>query len=512
MSVVVSPQDPRYETLKRGHNLRWPEDNRDAAGRIYICESVDDVANTLQRIVSSGVRPTVRSGGHCYEDFVVNNPGGAILDLSLLSSASKPEGQSAFRIAPGTQLWSAYAELYKLYNVTLPAGTCGTVGAGGHICGGGYGLLSRLHGLSCDWLSAIDILTVDRKGEVVHRSADAKHEPDLFRACRGAGGGNFGIITSYIFDRLPPAPRKIALAHMNFNWSDMTEERFVRFLTAFGTYWETRGQDRDTWGMFAVIALRHAANPNFSMSVQFLKPDGTCDDLSLLEEYLDLFSDCCGVTTTTKATAPHATGQMPAATPMTGTEIGLGKYVVQRSSWFVATGQEAGGPGASRAKYKSAYYKRGFTDEEARCMYKHLHRAIPGVNMKGAVIEIDSYGGAINHKALIGQTAVPQRSSVIKIQPMVFWKSPDEDNAHHQWLRDFYTDLFSGSNADPQHEGTPYPSRHYDGCYINYPDEDMLAFDYWPTLYYGELYPFLQDVKRRYDPNNIFHHAMSIRT
>jgi hypothetical protein len=110
-------------------------------------------------------------------------------------------------------------------------------------------------------------------------------------------------------------------------------------------------------------------------------------------------------------------------------------------------------------------------------------------------------------------TSVAQRSSVIKMQPMAFWSKPEEDDAHGQWLKDFYTDMYSGPDSDPKHPGTPYPSDHYEGCYINYPDKDMLAYPYWPELYYGVdgLYPFLQEVKRKYDPNNIFHHAMSIR-
>ena len=511
MPVVVFPQDPRYETLKRGHNLRWPEDSHDAAGRIYLCEDVGEVADALQHTVSDGLRPTVRSGAHCYEDFVVNNPSGAILDLSLLTGAHRREGQSAFRIAPGTQLWGAYTDLYKRYGSTIPAGTCGTVGAGGHICGGGYGLLSRLYGLSCDWLTAVDILTVDAKGKVVHRSADVTHDPDLFRACRGAGGGNFGIITSYIFDKLPSAPREVVQAHILFKWADMSEDRFVRFLTAFGRYWETRGQDPDTWGMFAVASLRHSVNPGFGMSVQFLNPDGSCDDLTVLKEYLNQFSACGGITTSTRTTAPHGTNHAAAAKSSDGTELCLGSYTVRRRDWFLATADEAGGPGGSRAKYKSAYFKRGFTEAEALCMYKHLHTTIAGADMAGAVIEIDSYGGAINRKELIQSTAVSQRSSVIKIQPMAFWRDSESDDVYCQWLRDFYSDFFSGADADSQHPGSPYPNDRHDGCYINYPDKDMLAFDHWPKLYYGDSYPFLQDVKRRYDPNNIFHHAMSIR-
>src|SRR5579859_1007615 len=513
MAIVVSRQDPRYEALSRGHNLRWPAVDADAAGRIVLCESASDAAQALQQMVSAGLRPTVRSGGHCYEDFVTNNPGGAILDLSLLTAVGKAANESAYRIEPGTQLWNGYVELYKRYGVTVPGGTCGTVCAGGHISGGGYGLLSRLHGLTCDWLTAVDILTVDARGKVVPRTVDATHDADLFRACRGAGGGNFGVITSYIFDKLPPAPAEVMQAHVRFQWSDTPVERFVQIMKTYGEYWETRGQDPDTWGLFSIITPSHQSSPGFGMSVQFCNPDGTCRDLTVLNDYLDRFIHCGGVTT--KA-APVGIVN-PAAT--TGTahgsedEVCAGSHTVRRRTWLDATGDQAGGPGSGHGKYKSAYLKRGFTEAEARCIYKHMQRTIPGADLRGSLIEIDSYGGAINRKEMGQLTSAPQRSSIIKMQPMSLWSNPTEEQARCKWMHEFYTDLFSGPDADPQHLGTPYPNDHYEGCYINYPDKDMLSYQNWPQLYYGvgELYPFLQQVKRKYDPNNIFHHAMSVR-
>src|SRR5882762_4692687 len=169
MAITVGRQDARYNTLKQGHNLRWPATDAEAVSRIEVCETADDTADALQRAVSEGLRPTVRSGGHCYEDFVANNPGGVILDISPLNEVRAAKSGGPYHMGSGTQLWNGYLELYKRYGVTLPAGTCGSVGAGGHISGGGYGLLSRLHGLTADWLSAVDILTVDASGKVIAR-------------------------------------------------------------------------------------------------------------------------------------------------------------------------------------------------------------------------------------------------------------------------------------------------------------------------------------------------------
>src|SRR5277367_2035659 len=111
MAITVTQQDPRYQTLKRSRNLRWPPSDKDYASRIELCESASDTAEALQRIVNAGLRPTVRSGGHCYEDFVVNNPGGAILDLSLLQDSRSAEDGSRYKIGAGKQLGDVYLDL-----------------------------------------------------------------------------------------------------------------------------------------------------------------------------------------------------------------------------------------------------------------------------------------------------------------------------------------------------------------------------------------------------------------
>ena len=509
MAITVTREDARYHTLKKGHNVRWPATESDAVSRIELCETPQEAADALQRIVSTGLRPTVRSGGHCYEDFVVNNPNGAILDLSMLTHTNPVGVGAPYRIGTGTQLWNGYCDLYKRYGVTLPGGTCSSVAAGGHISGGGYGLLSRLHGVSADWLSAVDILTVDANGKVTPRHVDSTHDPDLFRACRGAGGGNFGVITTYIFDKLPYAPQEVMQANIVFPWADMTPERFASILTTYGEYFETRGQDPDTWGLFAVLVVSHQSGGRFGMSVQFCNPDGTCKDLSVLNDFLDRFQSCKPVTGQPSTSSNF--GSVPR--PDAGQQVCSGANTMTRHDWLGATAMNAGGPGGTRGKYKSTYMKRRFTSSEIQCIYKHMTRTIPGADLRGSMVAIDSYGGAINRKGLAEATAVHQRSSVLKLQYQSYWRDEQNDADHLTWITDFYREMYTGPHVDSRYSGTPYPGDRYEGCYINYPDKDMLAYPFWPQLYYGDrgLYSFLQGVKRRYDPNNVFHHAMSIR-
>ena len=136
MAALISKQDGRYDTLKKSRNLRWPASPNDVVHSIELCENSEDVLAALQRVVDAGRRPTIRSGGHCYEDFVVNNPGGSILDLSLLTSSHLPDDGNRYRISAGKMLGDVYLDLFKRCGVTIPAGTCYTVGAGGQIVGG----------------------------------------------------------------------------------------------------------------------------------------------------------------------------------------------------------------------------------------------------------------------------------------------------------------------------------------------------------------------------------------
>jgi FAD/FMN-containing dehydrogenase len=157
--------------------------------------------------------------------------------------------------------------------------------------------------------------------------------------------------------------------------------------------------------------------------------------------------------------------------------------------------------------------RRGFSSEEISCIYKHLNRTISGVDLSRNTVLADSFGGAVNRKHLLEETASAQRDSNLKLQFIATWTDQAQDTGQIQWISDFYTELYATPDAAAKSRGTPFWSDRYEGCYINYPDIDMLQHPYWPQLYYGtgDLYPFLQSVKRKYDPNNIFHHSMSVR-
>lgn len=516
--TFIKKDDSRFDTLKKGFNLRWPDGQSSECREVIICETAQDVVGALQYSADQRLRPTIRSGGHCYEGFVSNNPDGLIIDVGLLQTMKKTTLSGfgeVYRVDAGVQNWAGYVGLYKRYGKTLPSGSCYSVGSGGHISGGGYGLLSRRNGLTVDYLIAIDIVILE-KGKAKLIRADASTYADLFRACRGAGGGNFGIITSYYFSNLPDAPKEVVIANIGFDWSDFIgiggKEKFAQLLTEFGQYWVDNDQNQKTWGLFALFPLRHFSAKQFSMVLQYCDKDGTANDLTVYKEFIDNFSKF-----QPKELEIFSPPNIIPVCPSRGAsnEILHGLPGSHRKmDWLYAT-QTYNASGANqRGKYKSSYMKGNFKAQEIDKLYEYLTTNPNDVNidLTQSLVQIDSYGGKINtfFQNELNPTSVTQRSSVMKLQYQSYWTDPSSDDAHIAWMKRFYKSVYSNTGGIPYDFG-----KTYEGCYINYPDIDMLETTSeinmdWRELYYPNIVKFLDDVKSKYDPENVFRHAMSI--
>lgn len=515
MSTTITRQDSRFNVARLTRNGRFPASNQ-IVKQVEYCQDAEDVARTLQKILDAGMRPTARSSGHCYEDFIVNNPNGAIIDISQLNHVTTgPGGAGPFSMGPGAMLGNIYLQLYRLANKTIPGGTCYTVTAGGHISGGGYGYLARRNGLTTDYVSAVDVVTVDRNGKAVAMRADKKNNPDLLRALRGGQASNFGIVTAFYFDDLPECPQESLKANISWDWKDMTPEKFVEIVTTFGKYWEEHEHKKETWGLFGALGLSSAPG-RISVGAEFTNLDGTVKDVSVVTDFLDHFQKCKPLRDMPADYNPHTEPQQRGGPrrQMIGDSVCYGEHEMVKLPWIIENVGNQGGSGLiaesnRRAKYKSCYMKKAHTEAEAMAFYNMLS----GDKARGLIVAIDSYGGATNNPDRLHDTAISQRSSIMKMQYQTYWQDEKDDDYRLNGIRETYTAAYSTPVADQAHLGTPYPNDHYDGCYINYPDVDMLQHDYWPQLYYGkgDLYPFLQGVKRKYDPHNIFHHAMSIQ-
>ncbi|MGJ6965916.1 FAD-binding oxidoreductase [Streptosporangium sp. G11] len=491
--VTVRPGDLRYDSLLRGNNFRF-------AGRpdeIRVVGSTDQVVRAVSEVVRSGRRVAVRSGGHCFENFTADPAVRVLLDLAPMDAVGYDAGRRAFAVQPGATLGDVYRTLFKGWGVTIPGGSCPEVGAGGHFAGGGYGALSRRYGSVVDHLYGVEVVVVDRDGTaravVATREPDDPHR-DLWWAHTGGGGGNFGVVTRYWLRSpgatgtdpsrlLPAAPRRMSQCVIFWSWEHMTERALTGLLRNFGTWHERNSAPGSPYaGLYGILQPSHRAGGTVMLAVQIdadiPDADGMVTDfVSAVTAGVDL-------------------------TPVL--DIRRTMPWLHRMTW-----PGSGEPGdviTRRYKIKAGYLRRSFTEAQLAAVYRNLTNSTGGPNSAMLLV---GYGGQVRAVAP-GATAIAQRDVVMKAIYQTTWGEEADDAANLAWVRDLYRDVYADTG------GVPVPGEVNDGSYINYPDAD-LADPAWNTsgvsahrLYYKDNYPRLQRVKARWDPRDVFRHALAV--
>jgi FAD/FMN-containing dehydrogenase len=186
--TVTGPEDAGWDLARRAWNLAV--DQRPAA--VVAAATVEDVVATLAFAREAGLSVAPQATGHGA------SPLGSLEDSLLLKTTGlddveiDPVARRA-RVGAGA-LWAQVTRPASAHGLAPLAGSSPDVGVVGYTLGGGISWLSRRHGLACNHVTAIELVTAD--GRCVR--ADADHEPDLFWALRGGGGG-FGVVTAMEF-------------------------------------------------------------------------------------------------------------------------------------------------------------------------------------------------------------------------------------------------------------------------------------------------------------------------
>ncbi|MFF4948075.1 FAD-dependent oxidoreductase [Streptomyces chattanoogensis] len=489
--VKVDPDDPRYRSLtRRGCNARF-------VGKpdyVRVVGSTEQVVSAVQQAVREGKRIAVRSGGHCFENFVDNPSVRVLIDTSSMSAVSYDAQRRAFAVEPGALLGEVYRKLFLGWGVTIPAGATAEVGVGGHVLGGGYGALSRRYGLSVDHLYAVEVVVVDKSGKA--RSVVATRDPsdphhDLWWAHTGGGGGNFGIVTRYWFrdpeapkgtdpaQLLPRPPESVTIFSASWSWKDLDQRSFTQLVRNHGRWYERNsGPGSPYAGMFSVLMLntRKYGELNLTGLLDSTGPEAQ----RLIDDYV------------------AAVGRGVGVRPTRGHEV---------TPWLEAAARVQESEPAP-FKCKAAYLRKRFTDRQIQVGYEQLAGKAGG-ELEGSLWLV-SYGGKVN-SVPSDATAVAQRDSILKAVYMTGWKAQTDPEPRLAWIRDFYRAMCADSG------GVPVPGAVSDGSFINYPDTDLAdpalntSGTPWHTLYYKDNYARLQRIKARWDPRDEFRHALSIR-
>lgn len=185
---VFRPGEPGYDEARKVYNGMI--DRRPAL--IARCADVADVIASVRFAREGGMLAAVRGGGHNAGGLGICDDG-LVIDLSALRGVRVDPGTATVRVEGGSR-WGDVDHATHAFGGAVPAGIVSTTGVGGLTLGGGLGHLTRKFGLTIDNLVGADLVLAD--GTFV--TASAEERPDLFWAIRG-GGGNFGIVTSFLF-------------------------------------------------------------------------------------------------------------------------------------------------------------------------------------------------------------------------------------------------------------------------------------------------------------------------
>ncbi|MED3854842.1 FAD-binding oxidoreductase [Priestia megaterium] len=250
---VVTPKDPIYEEARQGWNRAV---NKFPLVIVY-CEKKQDVVNAIRWARKHRVDIRIRSGGHHYEGYSTGDCV-LVIDISRLNGLKLDKKRNILKMEAGAENTEVY-DFIGSNGYVFPGGTCPTVGVSGFTLGGGWGLSSRLYGLGCD--SLIELELVNYEGRLI--KANKSCNADLFWACRGAGGGNFGVVVSMTFQL--PKPTNSSVTLVRFFYVGTTKEKQAQVMNIWQN-WLPKLDKR----MTLVASFYNAGGEGFQVELESL--------------------------------------------------------------------------------------------------------------------------------------------------------------------------------------------------------------------------------------------------
>jgi FAD/FMN-containing dehydrogenase len=172
-------------------------------GLIVMCESAGDVARAVSFAAEHGALLSIHGAGHNIAGNAVCE-GGVMLSFARMKAVTVDTESGTVRVQPGATLGDLDAATQE-HGLAVPTGINSTTGIAGLTLGGGFGWLSRKHGMTVDNLLSADVVLADGSTVVASEAENA----DLFWGLRG-GGGNFGVVTSFEFQAHPVGPEVLS--------------------------------------------------------------------------------------------------------------------------------------------------------------------------------------------------------------------------------------------------------------------------------------------------------------
>lgn len=440
---VIFPGDPGFATSNRPNNLRYVNQLPIA---IAECAGPQDVQKALLWAREHQVSVAARAGGHSYGGF--STTPGLLISVRPMRSVSVDASRGQVVVQAGATN-GIVSDAMAPFNVAISQGRCPTVGIAGLTLGGGFGFSARSFGLTCDRLVETTIVCADGSIKVCNEQS----EPDLFWACRGGGGGNFGINTSFTY-----------------------AVQAVSNVSVFQIHW--KGVNNCKAMLAAFQAIMPSAPDEFSVRIGISVDATGAEPLATVNgQYFGAVSELMEIL------APALSAAAPADQDIKEMTYWQGKD-------FLADLE-----GPSYYAERSRYVRDPLSSEAIEVIFDRLARWPKGGGGGGsATAKLFSWGGAIS-RIPRSATAFVHRSALFLASFSVGWPTQipsNESQPELDWLNATFDAFLPYTIAE---------------SYQNFIDPALAD---WQTAYYGENLERLMSIKAVYDPSNVFRFAQSI--
>jgi len=428
--VYYRKGDAEYETLRKGFNKRINK----FPLIIALCKNTTGVSEAIRYAIQNKLPVAVKSGGHCMEGFSVND-NGMVINLSQLNTVEF-ENSDTVITGPGATLSSIYDKLLPKGRI-MPGGSCAGVGIGGLVLGGGYGLLARKFGLTCD--SLLELTLVDGMGNVIN----SKDDKELLWACKGGGNGNFGVVTSLKF-KTHKAPATL---------------QSFRFTTKNAELMKAKALMQKWFEVSALLPVSCFSAFVLNRKTVYILLTNADKHNPEIQKIVDQLSALSAKTTQSKP--------QPLAAAL---KVFYGR------------------PNPMFFKNASAGLYKSYADVEA-CIGNVIETVM---KTPGMIYQVNTLGGNIQNTAAEAAAAFPHRAYPFFSELQTYWETEKQETRLLERFQQVQ-EMFTANGISAQ--------------YRNYPD---VNFKNWEEAYYGAGYARLQQIKKKYDPANVFRYEQSI--
>ncbi|HTU72940.1 MAG TPA: FAD-binding oxidoreductase [Trebonia sp.] len=439
---IVRPEDPDYAR----ESLGWDELFVRYPLVIVFAQETQDVVNALSWARQNDVALRVRSGRHSLEGWS-NVDNGIVIDVSELKSARIDTASRTVTVGAGLTQMEAVT-LLGSKGLAVPTGTEGSVGLSGATLGGGFGLLTRYLGMACDKLTAAEIVVASGADRARAIKVDLHSHPDLLWALRGAGNGNFGIVTSLTYEATPLT----SVAYVQATWEGLSD------LPGVFNAWQRTAPFTD---------------------------NRLTSQLEVHKTQILLFAVLVGGS---KARAMQLLAPiLSVGRPDVSVQVGSWSDIYTRFQ-IPVTSEPA------NWKFFSQFTTRPFPGKAISLIRSFMLDA----PTDDSNFFTNAFGGAVRRSEPRGGAAFSHRDALFYSEPGAGWGTRgDEESGEaltpkaQAWIAEFSQAL------------RPYVN----GAYVNVPN---IAMADWASAYWGCHVDQLRQVKAKYDPRNVFQYEQSV--